>query len=624
MMNLRINQLIEFVDDARTERVLWGDRQARGYFTIDIAEPVASPIFRKADEIADLVAEGRARHTRNDPWSAPLNEDALSEDHKAKRDKSWEMIRRLVDEQPSIFSPKGRARIIRRMVEEDGVSRHSLYRLLRRYWQRGMTPNAFLPDYDRCGGRGKSKSVSERKRGRPASSGVEGMNVDTDTRTLFFQAITLYYAKKRKLDLGRCYEDMIGEYYTDLVIDENTGLQKPILRNHYPSRRQFRYWFERDKDVFQIERQRRIPRVYDKEMLAPLSSSTSEVIDPGCRYQIDATIIDLYLVSRFNRKRIASRPVLYIVIDVFSRMIVGLYLGFEGPSWVGALMAIANAVSDKVAYCHQFGIDINDADWPCHHLPDILLGDRGEMLSSSVEALVKNFHVRVENAAPYRTGWEGIVERRFRLIPAAFKDYTLGYIARDCRERGAPDHRLDGKLDIDELTVIIIECIRYYNNKHVIHNYERDRQMIADGVKPIPIELWEWGVARRTGLQRSFQPELVKLSLLPSDDAVVTPKGIRFYGCYYTFPKAISEHWFKRARQKRNWKVRISYDPRSLDEIYLHGAGRGEFFPCSLTDVSAAFRGWTLWEIDQTRKEERRQQNAAKQGRATTSRLKRS
>lgn len=95
-----------------------------------------------------------------------------------------------------------------------------------------------------------------------------------------------------------------------------------------------------------------------------LSTSAAETWGPGARYQIDATLADVYLVSRLKRDRI-GRPVLYIVIDVFSRMIVGIYVGLEGPSWVGAMMALANTAADKVAYCRQFGREIELEDWPC-------------------------------------------------------------------------------------------------------------------------------------------------------------------------------------------------------------------------------------------------------------------
>jgi len=60
-----------------------------------------------------------------------------------------------------------------------------------------------------------------------------------------------------------------------------------------------------------------------------LGSSSTDAIGPGSVFQIDATVADVYLVSRFNRTHIIGRPVLYIVQDCFSKLIVGLYVGLR-------------------------------------------------------------------------------------------------------------------------------------------------------------------------------------------------------------------------------------------------------------------------------------------------------
>nr|WP_295825951.1 Mu transposase C-terminal domain-containing protein [uncultured Azospirillum sp.] len=612
MTVLRINALLSFVAESRTERVLWLDPLGRGGFLIDIADDTAMPVFRSSEEIDRLRSDTLLADVTDDPWLAPLAEPTIPEGHRARRDAAWTLIRPLLTEQPDIFYSDRRALLVRRVIAETGSNRFTLYRLLRRFWQRGMSPNALLPDYDRCGGRGKTKAASEKKRGRVSATGIVGVNVDADMRRLFRDTVTRHFAVNRRLDMAGCYDALVNDHFTDLRLDEDTGRQKAIVRADLPTLRQFRYWFEKDNDVFRIERQRRTARIYDKDLRALLSTSTGEVFGPGSRYQIDATIADVYLVSRLNRRRLVGRPVLYVVIDVFSRMITGLYVGFEGPSWVGAMMAIANAATDKVAYCRSFGIEIGEADWPCHHMPDRLLGDRGEMIGSAVETLIQNFHVEIENTAPYRADWKGIVEQRFRLLPARFRAYTPGYIEGDFQQRGARDYRLDGTLDIDEFTAIIIQCVRYYNTQHLIRGYPRDAQMIAEEVQGIPIELWEWGLARRSGQLRAYPSDLVRQSVLPSDAAIVTPYGIRFYGCFYTCTKAMAEHWFERARQRGNWTVRVSYDPRCLNEVYLHDmdGGRIRFIPCVMTDRSGAYRDRTLWEIDQVRQEERRVQNA--------------
>ncbi|CAO3417831.1 Mu transposase C-terminal domain-containing protein [Azospirillum doebereinerae] len=602
---LVVNQLLQTAGDGPIERVLWVHPEGGGYYVIDVSDESAFPVFRAAKDVAELLERGALHVPKDDPWLAPLSDAALPAKHREKRDALWTMIRPLVLDQPAIFEPAHRGRAVLRLVLEKKATKQTIYRLLRRYWQRGMIPNALLPDFDRCGGPGKVRPIGETKRGRPTKSGIKGVNIDTETRGIFRTAITKYFAENQKIDLPGVYGEVISSHYSDRVFNDTTGRAELVPRENIPQLWQLRYWYEKDNDVFQVDRIRRKPRVYDKDRRALLDTSTSEVLGPASRYQIDATIADIYLLSRLKRSRIVGRPVLYVVIDVFSRMIVGVYVGFEGPSWVGAMMALANAASDKVAYCRQFGIDIEAHDWPCRSLPDILLGDRGEILGSMINTLSSNFNVQIENAAPYRADWKGIVEQRFRLIPSKFKAYTPGYIAEDFRARGGNDYRLDATLDIDQFTRIIIHCILYYNNHHRLSEYDKSALMVADSVPPIPADLWEWGVTRRSGKLRVFPEEQVKLSLLPSDDAVVTAQGIRFQGCFYTCQQAIAEHWFERARQRGTWKVRVSYEPRLMDEIYLHeDSGRIRFVPCGLTNRSRAYQGRTLWEIDQVRQEE--------------------
>ena len=83
---------------------------------------------------------------------------------------------------------------------------------------------------------------------------------------------------------------------------------------------------------------RRSAKKYEQENRPIMGSSTAEALGPGSIYQIDATVADVYLVSQFNRNWIIGRPVVYGVIDVFSRLVTGIYIGLEGPSWVGAMM----------------------------------------------------------------------------------------------------------------------------------------------------------------------------------------------------------------------------------------------------------------------------------------------
>lgn len=83
----------------------------------------------------------------------------------------------------------------------------------------------------------------------------------------------------------------------------------------------------------EIKRKRMGAKRYDKDMRGLLGTSNAQVIGPGSRYQIDATISDVYLVSRLDPSLIIGRPVVYVVIDVFSRLITGIYIG--GGAFLG-------------------------------------------------------------------------------------------------------------------------------------------------------------------------------------------------------------------------------------------------------------------------------------------------
>jgi transposase InsO family protein len=80
------------------------------------------------------------------------------------------------------------------------------------------------------------------------------------------------------------------------------------------------------------------------------STATSQALGPGSRYEIDATIADIYLVSNSNPESIVGRPTIYFVIDVFSRLVAGFYIGFESPSYLAAIQALNIAMTDKVKF----------------------------------------------------------------------------------------------------------------------------------------------------------------------------------------------------------------------------------------------------------------------------------
>jgi len=589
-------------------RLLWLHPSNEVWFVIDIDNCKAMPIMHNAAQLHDDVEQGRARllTSQEDPYSRLTSTMAPSASQVRVRDEAWKSIAMMVVALPEIFHPGRRSRMIKLHIESKSGSKQAIYNNLRRYWQRGQVANALLPSFFKCGGKGKERKYDDdSKRGRPRKFGVEvGMNVGKAIRRTFAVAVNTY-ASESAFTLSGVYNDMIERYFTRRVTDPETQRSSSVGRDIdkksgewlRPTLDQFKYWFYKELDRFNIARRRVGAKIYDKDMRGYVGTATNGVWGPGARYAIDATVADVYVVSRLNRKKIVGRPVLYLVIDVFSRCIVGLYVGLEGPSWVGAMMALANTASDKVAFCAQYGVQIDPEDWPCQHLCTFLLADRGELESAKADMLQTMFGVIVENTAPYRADWKGVIETRFRLLPAKFKAYAPGYVKKDFRARGGSDYRLDATLDLDQFTRIIIGCVLYFNNHHELADYDADRALLEDEVLPVPCDLWNWGIANRSGALRQYDESLVKFALMPVDFARVTTEGILFRGQHYTCERAMTERWFDKARQDRGWPVKVSYDSRSMEQIYLHRDDEKLFDVCTFTTRSRAFLGLSEWEI---------------------------
>lgn len=597
---LQVNQIIDI--DGTQLRVLWSSPQAT--YLIDINDTKAFPTLHDSPESLLRQIAAKDVKMKVDPYLA-LTMAVVKVGSKAEevRNRGWEIIAEIAND-VAVLSPRSRGSLVSEAVEKHKTTKQTVYRLLRRYWQRGMTKNALLPDYHKSGAAGK-KRTQQQKLGRPRVNlaGI-GCVVTPDIERLFRIAIEEAFLNKKGRTLKKAYLKL-------LTLHKNSF--GPVPSEEAPTYRQFGYFYRREYKPVEAIIKRTPKPIYDKDIRPLHSTSTAETLGPGSRFQIDATIADVYLVSAANRKRIVGRPVVYVVIDVFSRLVVGVYIGFEGPSYASAMQALANAAENKVEYCKRFDIEIDHEQWPSVGIPDALLADRGELLGHQVEALISQFNVRVENAAAYRGDAKGIVERYFRTIQEQFKPYAEGVVtSTKVKKRGGKDYRLDATLSITDFTRMILHSVLWHNQNRVLEEYDRDIDM-PDDLPSIPIELWKWGLTNKTGRLRSFPHETIALSLLPRKRATISNLGIKVFGVYYTCQEAVAAGWFHRNETGRPNSITVSYDPRRADQVYFLPDGNPtNYWICDLSDRSRRYRGMSFWEVWRKQKTERKTQARAK------------
>lgn len=519
-----------------------------------------------------------------------------NEQEKKHRDALWAKMKDVLLNEPAVYDKKQRTDLLRKVEAESGESVANLYRHLGRYWQRGKSPDSFLPGYRASGGKGKHRVGRKNNKEVKSEFGKELTPADLVN---FDAAIRKYYLTRKEADLSSVYDRLLADSYSFIEKQEDgTETAHLLPKGEVPSLRQFRYWHSKTKDLREEVTKRQGETGFELKARAVTGKSDFGMMGPGSQYQADATVGDVYLVSQFDRKDIIGRPVVYFVMDTVSRIVTGMYVGLEGPSWTGMMMALYNATTDKVDYCHQFGIEITEEMWPCHHVPSVLLGDRGELESHKADNLVNMLGIRVDNAPPYRGDLKPIIESHFRTINLQVKPFTPGFVMPDDRQRGGKDYRLDAKLDIRQFTRIIINCVLYYNNNQYLNEFEKNEQMLKSGVEAVPVKLWEWGIRNCSGALRTYPKETIRLALMPKESGSITEKGIYFKKLYYTCPEAKEGQWFEKARKNGRYSVEVSYDPRDVSTIYVWELGSEKAIPCTLLDWEQRYSGKSADEVE--------------------------
>ena len=385
--------------------------------------------FRMPYPVAsDLLAE--LQPVPAETYSVFVLDEDITNHQREGRNHKFDIIAPLLDG-TCIYDKSHRNEIVRQIAAEHGIARRTVLQYLWRYWVY-QSKNALLPAE------------------RPAP---EQHELTADEKAIRW-ALNKYYYTPQRQSLQTAYKMMLRAKYCD-----THGTLKP----EYPTFWQFRYFFRKNRDPISETISRQGLKAYQRNH-RPFTGSVCDYAHTIGVYMTDATVADIYIVSRLSRKPI-GRPVIYTMVDAYSRLITGVYVGLEGGQYALRLL-LQNTFTDKVSFCHQHGIDIDPQDWPSHHLPTKIMTDRGsEFTSGPLENLCESYHIEIENLPAYRPDLKGVVEKLFDLIQSAYKPPLKGkgVIESDTQERGAPDYRRQGTLDLEQFTAVVLRCVLFYN-----------------------------------------------------------------------------------------------------------------------------------------------------------------
>ncbi|QHE87137.1 hypothetical protein [Hydrogenophaga sp. BPS33] len=512
-------------------------------------------------------------------------------------DSRWLDVKPLLDAcQLELLERKSRAQTILRYCDEVGKSDRYVMKLLRLLWRFGIHKSSLVADFTNCGRvtvitdgalvveahppTGSQQIVfappSQRSRGRrPVFEDYEPYSYPPKFKEKLIEEIRSMYLKDETVSVRAVEEEVLAKYFakrdsSGAVIRTKNGRASLFPMGKRPSPDQVKYLIKKAVPIHEAH----AARVGDADYRNNISKSDGTVHDdcvgPGDVYEIDATIVDLWLVSRYERSVIIGKATLYLVVDRSTGLIVGFYLSLGKPSWEGAKRAILSIASDWEALCKMAGVRYDEDDWPARRVfPNRFFADQGEGASKKSDVVVEVGGIEVSAAPGASPRRKGLVECSFAMVQVPIKDHMGGYEPqKNVRKRLGKKYHKDACYSLDEMVKPFLQIIIKHNHT-IRENAVLDPRLVYQGFEASPINIWNHNIAHSMGRPSRHDFEYMRERLLPTSKGVVKQSGVAYGGLLYSFDAPRYHVLTAYAGRGRESEVIVQYDPARAGDLWV-------------------------------------------------------
>lgn len=479
------------------------------------------------------------------------------------------------------------------------LSVKNYFKKVRRYFQSGCSDFSLISK--RTPGINKNEKPYNytKKTGRPSQYHVRKCIVNDGIRMQFKEALD-ELKKHRCVSIVNGYDSIIEKHHTSVKIENGVVSLIEAEKETQPTYDQFYYYVRKNttKQEFDTIRTSAAEVRNNKRLL--LSDALYGVYGIGDMVEIDACEVDVSIVDVNDIEQSVSRPILYCMIDVATRMILAISVSFENNSVLGVTNLFLNLSDDKEEYCRRFGIEgINKSVWRSNIIPRRVRFDRGaECTSKQLEDIFNKLKITRELVTAATGSLKGNIEQTFHQLHIA-QNNVLEHHGLIEKRYDSRNHR-EAVLTIEEYTKIVINFVLAHNQT-AIRNFKLTKDMIQKGVHPIPVELWDY-FAETVGEPRQISSKNItqfRFDLMQEYTAIVNREGIHFTGghlYYNAYDEKLKELMYDSGNKKINFKVR--YDPRNVNNLYY--VREGKLFIASMNmnkSVNNGFENLTYTEM---------------------------
>lgn len=371
---------------------------------IEIKDCFSSMEFELSySEFSDLIFRGEAKVVNSDVKVEKVTGDS-ARDFSSYPEKlkevalyRWKFVSRVIEGNISKYTAKWLDPVIEEVVKEFEVEKttwRTLVRWLKRYESMGM--RGLIP-------------LNENK-------GNSESRVPTKTDEFITNALLTLNARERVT-----YQTAYTKF-KDAVLIENSKLpddqQLPIIT--------YQAFIPRAKKVAPYEKLVAQIGKQKADILFKTQGKAERITKILDRAEIDHTVLDLFIIDEYLRLPL-GRPTVTAVLDRRSRSILGVYIGFEPPSYLSVSKAVKNAISDKRDLISKYSSV--EGEWHCRGVFTYLATDVGkDLMSRALEDSLLDLGTTLLKNPVKKPWYKGAIESYFKTLNQTLLDDKPGKV----------------------------------------------------------------------------------------------------------------------------------------------------------------------------------------------------
>ena len=361
--------------------------------------------------------------------------------------------------------------------------------------------------------------------------------------------------------------------------------------------------------IYRVSEARRVSRRYGPDAARALRPVLGHY--PGAEYplavvQIDHTRLDIGLVDSVTRQYIGPHAWITLVMDVFSRVVLGFHLSLDAPSAYSVGMAITHTILPKDTWLsrHRDTLktlirslepeEVPDLSWDCWGKPvKIKVDNAREFWGELLKRTCGEYHMDLEFRPVHTPNYGGHVERLLG---------TLGDEIHALPGSTFNNPHQRGEYDSEGRAVMTLEGLETWLTALILGVYHH---RVHSELGMTPMQRWEQGLLEGTpehpptGLPELImgdRAERLRMDFLPYFERAVQRAGVRHDNLTYFGPVlrtyALAKHPDHPTRAR---KFLFRYDPNDISLVYFLDPDLDRYFEVRCRQPN--FPSISLWQL---------------------------